>query len=132
MTMLYNLILIDNELSDIFNIGFFSTRELAEQTATEYLTHVQGFCEYDCGYRITEKTVADCTNGIPPKIYIVYGWNEDEFSEQMDIIESDCYLSEAAAVCVMAEMKKQHTRTEWCADCYTVNEREWKDGFVRV
>lgn len=55
---LYNLIFTDDELDERFNIGFFSTREKAEDTARYYLRSVRGFCEYCCSYSITEKNVA--------------------------------------------------------------------------
>ncbi len=133
MITLYNLILIDNELSEQFDIGIFSEFELAEKTAAEYLTYIRGFNEYDCGYQINEKIPADRTDGdVPEKVYIICGWNENELSDPTDIIESDCYSSEAAARQALIDMKTRFRRTEWSLDCCIVNERKWKDGFVRV
>lgn len=123
---LYNLTMRDNELGEQFNIGFFSSREKAEETARYYLRNIRGFCEYDCGYDIAEKTV---TGGkMLGDIYIVYGWNGYE----EDIIESGCFTTEALARRKLAEMKLQYTREEWCVDRYRTDECKWQDGFVRV
>lgn len=122
---LYNLTFTDNELVEQFNIGFFSSREKAEDIARYYLRNVRGFCEYDCGYSITEKNVVG--NG-GESVYIVYGWNDYE----RDIVESDCFTTEALARRMLAEMKQLHTREEWCVDRYRVDECKWTDGFVRV
>lgn len=123
---LYNLIMCDNELGERFNIGFFSSRELAETTARNYLRGVSGFCEYDCGYSITEKTVVGGAR--TNSVYIVYGWNGYE----ENIIESDCFTTEPLARRMLAEMRLQYAREEWCVDCYRIDECKWQDGFVRV
>ena len=123
---LYNLTLRDNELGELFNIGFFSSRERAEDIARYYLKNISGFCEYDCGYDITEKAVIGGSGtGL---VYIVYGWNGHE----EDIIESDCFTTEALARRRLAEMKSEHSREEWCVDCFRTDECKWQDGFVRV
>lgn len=123
---LYNLIMKDNELGEQFNIGFFSSRERAEVIAHDYLHRVRGFCEYDCGYSIAEKPVIGSSK--PNSVYIVYGWNGYED----DIIESDCFTTEALARRKLAEMKSQYDREEWCVDCYRIDGCKWQDGFVRV
>ncbi len=123
---LYNLIMKDNELGEQFNIGFFSSRELAETTAQNYLRTTSGFCEYDCGYSIAEKSVVGGSK--PNFIYIVYGWNAYE----KDVIESDCFTTEPLARRMLAEMRVQYAREEWCVDCYRIDESKWQNGFVRV
>lgn len=123
---LYNLTFTDKELGEQFNIGFFSTRGRAEEIARYYLRNIRGFCEYDCGYFITEKTVIG--GGGPGAVYIVYGWNGYE----NDIVESDCFTTEALARRQLAEMKSQYDRGEWCVDRYRIDECKWQDGFVRV
>lgn len=124
--MLYNLTMRDNELNEQFNIGFFSTHEKAEQTARYYLKNIRGFCEYDCGYVITERAVIG--NGTADPVYIVYGWNGYE----ADIIESDCFTTEALARRKLAELRSQYVREEWCVDSYHIDKCKWQDGFVRV
>lgn len=122
---LYNLIFTDNDFEERFNIGFFSTREKAEQTAKYYLRSVRGFCEYDCSYSINEKNVVGNAKG---SVFIVYGWNEYE----RDLIESDLFATEPLARRMLAEMKTAYQRAEWCIDCYYIDECKWTDGFVRV
>lgn len=122
---LYNLTLTDNELGERFNIGFFSSHELAEEIARDYLKNVRGFREYPCGYSITEKAVL---GGAAEDVFVVFGWNgyEDE------IVESECFTTEALARRRLAEMKSEYEREEWCVDRFRVDERKWKEGFVRV
>ncbi|MDE6727436.1 MAG: hypothetical protein K2J80_05800 [Oscillospiraceae bacterium] len=124
--ILYKLTFRDNELGEQFDIGVFSSRKRAEATAREYLRSVSGFCEYDCGYTINEKPVFG--DGKPGLVYIVFGWNGYED----DIVESDCYATEALARRGLAEMKLQYDREEWCVDSYRIDECKWQDGFVRV
>lgn len=121
----YNLIMRDNELNEIFNIGFFSSRERAEEIAQHYLHSVKGFCEYDCGYSVNEKMVV---GEFEDSFYIVYGWNGYED----DIVESDCFTSKKMAKQMLEEMKLQFNREEWCVDRYFIDKCKWQDGFVRV
>lgn len=123
---LYNLTLTDNDLSEQFNIGYFTTRELAEATARDYLNSVRGFCEYNCGCSITEKTVVGSKS--PVDVFIVFGWNGYE----SDIVESDLYTTEALARRSLAEMRSEYDREEWCVDRFRVDECRWQEGFVRV
>lgn len=53
----FKLIFTDNETDEKFNIGCFSCREKAEEVAQYFLKNVEGFCEYDCSYAITENPV---------------------------------------------------------------------------
>lgn len=122
----YNLIMRDNELNEIFNIGFFSSRERAEEIARYYLKNIRGFCRYDCGYKISEKNVIGGGNAV--SVYIVYGWNGYED----DIVESECFITEALARRKLAEMKSQYDREEWCVDCHFIDKCKWQDGFVRA
>lgn len=123
---LYNLTLTDNDLGERFNIGFFSSRELAEATARDYLKNARGFCEYPCGYSITEKAVLG--GGAPADVFVVFGWNGCED----DVVESECFTTEALARRKLAELKSEYRREEWCVDRFRVDECKWKDGFVRV
>ena len=123
---LYNLTMCDNELGERFNIGFFSSQEKAEETAQYYLRNIRGFCEYDCGYTITEKAVVGGGNSC--SVYVVYCWNGDE----EDIIESECFTAKVSARRQLSEMKMQYDREEWCVDCFCTDECKWQDGFVRV
>lgn len=124
--ILYKLTFRDNELGEGFDIGIFSSREKAEETARYYLRNVRGFCEYDCGYTINEKPVVG--SGSPDSVYMVFGWNGYED----DIVESDCFTTEALARRKLAEMKAEYNRVEWCVSGYRTDECKWQDGFVRV
>ena len=123
---LYNLTMKDNELGEQFNIGVFSSREKAEEIARYYLRNICGFCEYNCGYTITEKNV----NGDkkPACVYMAYGWNGYE----ENIIESDCFTTEPLARRMLAELRVQYRREEWGVGCYKIDECKWQDGFVRA
>lgn len=123
---LYNLTLTDNDLGEHFNIGYFSSRARAEAVARDYLRSARGFCEYPCGYSITEKNVVG--GKTPMDVFIVFGWNGYED----DVVESDCYTTEALARRKLSELKSEYRREEWCVDRFRVDDCKWKDGFVRV
>ena len=122
---LYNLVFTDNELGERFNVGYFSTRGAAEETARYYLRNVRGFCEYDCSYSINEKSVLGSPRG---EVFIAFGWNGYE----ENIVESECCATESLARRRLAELHSEFSRSDWCVDRYRVDERKWTDGFVRV
>ena len=98
--MLYILILTDNELSydsysEDFLIGIFETEIQAEQTAEFYLKNVKGFCEYSCNYKIIPKQIND--NVISDRVWIIYGYDINENSDEVNIIESQCYSTRETA-----------------------------------
>ncbi len=157
--ILYLLVLCDEELSydnykEEFCIGIFSSREKAEAVAKHYLRNVEGFKDYSCSYRIAEKKVlgkGDCSKEkddgeevcgkkesegkegtVLDQIYMVYGWNENSEGDEIYVVESDCFITELAAKQGMAMMKQMYARTEWCVSRFRVDERNWKEGFVRV
>ncbi|GFI29204.1 MAG: hypothetical protein HFH50_15455 [Lachnospiraceae bacterium] len=136
--MVYRLILTDRELSydnysQDFLIGFFLTQGQAEETARYYLENVQGFCEYDCTYGIVKKEIADNPDHIAPKsVWFVQGWNTNEYLDEIDIVESPCFLTEERAQEECRLMQRANERTEWAVSCYCIGDLHWKDGFVRV
>lgn len=138
MRMVYNLDMIDLELSydnhtEGFNIGFFSSRDKAEKTARRYLTEVSGFKDYNVTYEIMEKCVIGSDdNEMPSTVFIIYGWNENDEMDEIDIIESDCYIVEQEAEEKLSELQSSYSRTEWCIDRYAIDECNWREGFVRV
>ncbi|MDE7300415.1 MAG: hypothetical protein K2N94_16585 [Lachnospiraceae bacterium] len=137
---LYRLILGDDELAyenyrEEFDIGVFSSREKAERIAAHYLKHVEGFKDYKCSYRIVEKKLFAGENDIGEpcdEVYMVYGWNENENGDEVEIVESECFADEFAAKQAMAVMKEKYVRSEWSFCRYRVDEWKWTDGFVRV
>ena len=138
MRIVYNLNMIDMELSydnhiEAFNIGFFSSRDKAEKTARRYLTEVNGFKDYNVTYQIIEKCVIGSTDSIVSSdLFIIYGWNENDELDEIDVIESSCYVIKQEAEQKLNELKSSYCRKEWCIDKYIIDECNWQDGFVKV
>lgn len=138
MRIVYNLNMIDMESSydnhiEAFNIGFFSSRDKAEKTARRYLTEVNGFKDYNVTYQITEKCVIGSADSIMSSdLFIIYGWNENDELDEIDVIESSCYVIKQEAEQKLNMLKSSYCRKEWCIDKYVVDECNWQDGFVKV
>ncbi|MCH5186594.1 MAG: hypothetical protein J1F64_10815 [Oscillospiraceae bacterium] len=137
MKLIYNLIMIDKESSydnhiEGFNIGFFSGYDKAEETAKRYLTEVEGFKDYNVTYKITEKHVIGGGDGLSTGIFIIYGWNENDNFDAVDIIESNCYANQSEAQQALNKLKASYWRKEWCIDKYIIDECRWQEGFVKV
>lgn len=128
--MLYVLTLTDSEgsyesYSEDFTIGIFKTKEQAEEIALYYLKNVRGFCDFPFTYRITEKNV-NCLDTITPDtVWIVQGWNVNNNFDEIDIIESSCFLTEAEANFELQNMRNTYQRTEWTINCWQVGELDW-------
>lgn len=137
MTSVYNLTMIDIESSydnhiEAFNIGFFSGYDKAEKTARRYLAEVEGFKDYNVIYQITEKRIIGRIDNSSKDIFIVYGWNENDEMDAIDVIESDCYENKNDAEQKLNELKASYSREEWCIDKYMIDECRWQEGFVKV
>ncbi|MEQ2428640.1 hypothetical protein [Enterocloster hominis (ex Hitch et al. 2024)] len=136
--MLYQLILTDLELSydnfsEDFHIGLFETERQAEDTALYYLKSIKGFCDFPCTYRIVKKeVVGGFNNRNPDFIWMVQGWNLNENLDEIDIIESPCFLTEEQAGSELQVLKGKYQRAEWSLDKYRIGALEWCDGFVRM
>ena len=133
---LYQLVMIDSKLSyddyiEAFLIGFFSSREKAEATAQRYLSEVSGFTDYSCTYKISEKSVLD-TDTLPEQIYFIQGWNVNQNLDEINLVESECFASEISAEQNRKELISKYSRQEWSISHYTVDECQWKEGFVRA
>lgn len=121
----------DNHIEG-FNIGFFSSREKAEKTAKRYLNEVSGFKDYNFTYQIIEKCVIGSTDlAIMSDLYIVYGWDENDELDEIDVIESDCYVIKQEAEQKLNELKVSYCRKNWCLDKYILDECNWQEGFVK-
>lgn len=135
---LYLLILTDTELSydnysEDFHIGIFETEKEAEETARYYLENVKGFCDFPCTYHIVKREVIDNFDHIVPDvIWIVQGWNMNENLDEIDIIESSCFLTEERANSELQRMKNQCQRAEWAVSRWKIGNLKWRDGFVRM
>ncbi|MBP3459614.1 MAG: hypothetical protein J6K58_10425 [Lachnospiraceae bacterium] len=133
--VLYELILCDNELSyddhkEEFLIGIFLSLDTAKEMAEYYLNNIEGFKDYDCTYNILEKKIVDgkCCN----RVWIIWGWDENEESDEIRVIQSECYANKQNAIDQMKELQKEYKRTNWCVDRYYINQCSWKEGFIRV
>jgi hypothetical protein len=138
MDVVYNLIMVDKELSDkdrqeALNIGFFSSYEKAETVAQTYQKEIPGFHSHDFVYHIEEKPViGDVGERVRKSVYIIYGWNENRNGDEVDIVESDCFALKGMAEKELALIQKKLRRTRWCMDCYQVDECHWTAGVLRI
>lgn len=136
--MLYFLLLTDVELSyeDYsydFAIGYFYNKDEAESVAEYYLKNVKGFCDFPCTYRIIEKKIiGNIIDVLPEGIWIVQGWNENDFLDEIDIVESQCILTEEQANAELQIMKEIYQRKEWAISYWHIGEKSWKEGFCRI
>ena len=136
MITLYHLVMADPEASyddhvEEFGIGLFSTYEKAEETAKRYLTEVCGFRNDNVTYRITEKSVLGYGDDPVPEAFMIYGWNENDDLDEIDVIESDCYATIQEAERQLKAMQEGSSRKEWCINRIVIDECDWQEGFVR-
>ena len=95
---LFSLNLTDLALSDKthredFFIGLFGTRAQAEAVAAHYLKQVPGFCDYDCTYRVEEKSIHNVQReSLPDFVWQFAGWDgKQKDGEPVNIIKSDFF-----------------------------------------
>lgn len=117
--------------SEVFTIGIFKTKKQAEEIALYYLRNVRGFCDFPCTYQIIEKNVKCSDTTIPDLVWIVQGWNVNENFDEVDIIDSLCFLTEAEAKLELQRMRTTYQRMEWTVNHWQVGRLEWREGFVR-
>ena len=133
----YELIIHDPALSnenhsEDFMIGLFRTRSKAEQTAAFYLQNIRGFCEYPCTYSILEKSIVGEQDGEPDEVFLVQGWDTDENQDEINSIESPCYVSEVQAKAELERMRSAQPRAEWVINRWKIDQAHWQEGFERV
>ena len=132
--VVFKLVICDNELSyddydEEFFIGVFLTRKKALEVAAHYLNFVRGFKDYECAYRIDVIDVIG--DGMFNSLYAITGWDLNEYGDEINIIESDFYISRRDAVEEFTELKRMYDREEWVLESYNIDECHWRDGFVR-
>ena len=136
--ILYLLLLTDPELSyegylEDFEIGIFLTEQQAQETAQYYLENIRGFCDFSCTYRIVKKEIVDnLNNRIPEAVWTVQGWNINEDFDEIDIVESACFVTQEHAKEELKRMQKLYQRTEWALGKSIIGDLQWRDGFVRM
>ena len=133
----YELIIHDPAIShenysEDFMIGLFHTRLLAEKTADFYLQNVKGFCDYPCTYSIREKPIVDAQTGEPDIVFMIQGWDTDENLDEINVIESPSFVSEAEAEAELERMKSAQPRAEWVINRWEIDRTHWQEGFERV
>ena len=133
----YELIIHDPALSnenhsEDFMIGLFRTRSKAEQTAAFYLQNIRGFCEYPCTYSILEKSIVGEQDGEPDEVFLVQGWDTDENLDEINLIDSPCFTSEAQANVELERLKSAQPRAEWVINRWKIDQAHWQEGFERV
>ena len=131
---IFKLVLCDNELSyegynEEFVIGVFLARMKAIEVASYYLNYVDGFKDYECAYRIDVTEVVG--EGMFNRVYQVIGWDINENNDEINIIESDFFISRTDAVAESTELKRMFDRDEWVLESYAIDELKWSGGFVR-
>ena len=103
--LVYSLIIFNDRLEGFF-IGLFESSEKARQVAEHYLSALPGFRDYPCTYEITEKLVVG-TIGQSQKIYMIWGWDEDEEGDETDVWSSACYADLSEAQRAMGAAKRR-------------------------
>lgn len=119
-----------NQYRDGFDIGLFASREDAEAVKARYCKEVMGFKDYDCDSQITEVSVVG-NDPAPQQVYRYVGWNTDEYYDEVDVIESVCYISQSQAIMEMGKTEQQTPRQEWALNRYIVGQCAWQEGFTR-
>ena len=128
--LLYSLMLF-NERQEGFFIGLFESTEKARQVAEHYLSALPGFRDYPCTYEITEKLVVG-TIGQSQKVYMIWGWDEDEGGTETGVWSSTCYADEQNAQQALEEARRSMNKQEWSLDTYLIGQCHWTEGFARV
>ena len=128
--LLYSLMLF-NERQEGFFIGLFESTEKARQVAEHYLSALPGFRDYPCTYEITVKLVVG-TIGQSQKVYMIWGWDEDEGGTETGIWSSTCYADEQNVQQALEEARRSMNKQEWRLDTYLIGQCYWTEGFARV
>ena len=80
-----------------------------------------------------KKDIADNINNITPEtIWMVQGWNINENFDEIDIVESSCFLIKEHAQEELQRMQNRYQRIEWVLDYSIIGNLGWREGFVRI
>lgn len=123
-----------NEYWEGFHIGLFAAREEAESVKEHYRKEIQGFKDYDCKAEITEVPVIGSENMDmePQRVYRFQGWNVNEDLDEIDIWESDCYVSREQAQADYEKAQIKMSREEWTLNRHVIGQCDWQEGFIRI
>lgn len=123
-----------NEYWESFHIGLFAAREEAESVKEHYRKEIQGFKDYDCKAEITEVPVIGSENMDmePQRVYRFQGWNVNEDLDEINIWESDCYVSREQAQADYEKAQIKMSREEWTLNRHVIGQCDWQEGFIRI
>ena len=131
MLCVYNLALQENSAKqwEKFDIGMFSTRELAEKTAERYLKEVKGFNNGNYSSVIKEMEVI-CNDGKIPngKLFVIYGCNKDENGDVCNAVVSDCYSEDMDFYAECNGMQRVFGYSFWDINEYILDECRLNEG----
>lgn len=96
-----------------------------------YRKEVSGFKDYKCNAEITEVLVLGDMTQITC-VYRYLGWNINEDLDEVDIVESDCYVDYAEAEKDFYEAQATLKRKEWVINRHIIGQCKWQEGFVRI
>ena len=65
-------------------------------------------------------------------VWIVQRWNTNQNLDEIDMIESNCYLTEERANLELELMKREYPRQEWALEQWRIGKLNWQDGFERI
>ena len=63
---------------------------------------------------------------------MIQGWDTDENLDEINIIESPCFVSEAQANAELKRLKSAQPRAEWVVNRWEIDRADWQEGFERV
>ncbi|MBQ7917099.1 MAG: hypothetical protein IJ315_10010 [Firmicutes bacterium] len=121
----------NEDYRESFHIGVFRSCEEAARVEAYYRKRILGFKDYDCDADIKKIPVMDGIIEGVQKVYRFVGWNENEEYDEVDIIESGCYISEELAQKEMQQVQRKMPRREWVLNGHVIGRCDWENGFVR-
>ena len=68
----------------------------------------------------------------PQQVYRFQGWNVNEDLDEIDIWESDCYVSWEQAQADYEKAQIKMPREEWTLNRYVIGQCDWQEGFIRI
>lgn len=131
MLYVYNLALRENSAKEWekYDIGMFSTRELAEKTAERYLKEVKGFNNGNYSAVIKEMELL-CVDGKIPdgELCVFYGYDVNENGDPVNTVVSDCYTKDMDIYGEYVDMQRAYGRSYWGTDDYIIDECQLSEG----
>ncbi|MBQ2996030.1 MAG: hypothetical protein IJE22_02185 [Oscillibacter sp.] len=118
----------DGDYREGFHIGLFKSREEAKAIELRYRKEVAGFKACDAEITAVPVIGAYTDEAI---VYRYVGWNENEDFDEVDLIESACYMDLTEAEADYKKAQSATPRQEWVLNRHTIGQCDWKEGFVR-